>query len=102
MSLVVTAFLLGGVLFTGCKDDETSDALDLYYSEVVNIGPSMNFVSGIPTYYGPAPGNFAIVGITLNGAAITSDCFSISADTGMVSVSNTSELEPGTYKLTIS
>ena len=43
ISLAVTAFLLGGVLFAGCKDDETSDALDLYYSEVVNIGPSMLF-----------------------------------------------------------
>lgn len=102
ISLAVTAFLLGAVLFAGCKDDETSDALDLYYSEVVNIGPSMNFVSGVPTYYGPKPGNFAIVGITLNGQAVTSDSFSISADTGMVSISNTSELATGTYKLTIS
>ena len=79
MSLVVTAFLLGGVLFTGCKDDETSDALDLYYSEVVNIGPSMLFNSDAPTYYGPAPSDFAITGITLDDAAVSSESFSINA-----------------------
>lgn len=89
------------VLVTSCKDDETSDALELYYSTVVDIGPSMNFVSGVPTYHGPTPGNFAIAGITLDDRTVTSDCFSISPDTGMVSISNTADLEPGTYKLTI-
>ena len=102
MSLVVTAFLLGGVLFTGCKDDETSDALDLYYSEVVNIGPSMLFNSDAPTYYGPAPSDFAITGITLDDAAVSSESFSINAVTGIVSITNTETLEPGVYKLTIS
>ena len=61
----------------------------------------MNFVSGTPTYYGPAPSNFSIAGITLDDKAFTSECFSIGADTGMVSISNTDALDPGTYKLTI-
>lgn len=102
ISLAVTAFLLGGVLFAGCKDDETSDALDLYYSEVVNIGPSMLFNSDAPTYYGPAPSDFAITAVTLDDAAIASESFTINAATGIVSIVNTEALEPGVYKLTIS
>lgn len=58
-------------------------------------------VGATPTYYGPAPSNFSIAGITLDDKAFTSECFSIGADTGMVSISNTDALDPGTYKLTI-
>ncbi len=93
--------LISTVFLTSCKDDETSEALELYYPTVVDIGPSMNFVSGVPTYHGPTPGSFSIAGITFDGEAMTSDSFSINADTGMVSISNTSGLEPGIYKLTI-
>lgn len=85
-----------------CEDDDTkSGDLQLFYPTVVDIGPSMNFVSGTPTYYGPAPSNFSIAGITLDDKSVATECFSIGADTGMVSISNTDDLEPGTYKLTI-
>ena len=87
-------------MLAACEDDDTkSGDLQLFYPTVVDIGPSMNFVSG--TDYGPAPSNFSIAGITLDDKAFTSECFSIGADTGMVSISNTDALDPGTYKLTI-
>lgn len=93
---------LCAVVLAACEDDDTkSGDLQLFYPTVVDIGPSMNFVSGAPTYYGPAPSNFSIAGITLDDKAFTSECFSIGADTGMVSISNTDALDPGTYKLTI-
>ena len=93
---------LCAVVLAACEDDDTkSGDLQLFYPTVVDIGPSMNFVSGTPTYYGPAPSNFSIAGITLDDKAFTSECFSIGADTGMVSISNTDALDPGTYKLTI-
>lgn len=94
--------VLCAVTLAACEDDDTkSGDLQLFYPTVVDIGPSMNFVSGTPTYYGPAPSNFSIAGITLDDKAFTSECFSIGADTGMVSISNTDALDPGTYKLTI-
>lgn len=93
---------LCAVVLAACEDDDTkSGDLQLFYPTVVDIGPSMNFVSGTPTYYGPAPSNFSIAGITLDDKAFTTECFSIGADTGMVSISNTDDLASGTYKLTI-
>lgn len=93
---------LCAVVLAACEDDDTkSGDLQLFYPTVVDIGPSMNFVSGTPTYYGPAPSNFSIAGITLDDKAFTTECFSIGADTGMVTISNTDALASGTYKLTI-
>ncbi len=64
--------------------------------------PSMNFVSGTPTYYGPPPSTFRLrASRSTTTKSFTSECFSIGADTGMVSISNTDDLDPGTYKLTI-
>ena len=51
---------LCAVVLAACEDDDTkSGDLQLFYPTVVDIGPSMNFVSGTPTYYGPAPSNFS-------------------------------------------
>ncbi|WP_290541189.1 surface glycan-binding family protein [Alistipes sp.] len=93
---------LCAVVLAACEDDDTkSGDLQLFYPTVVDIGPSMNFVSGTPTYYGPAPSDFSIAGVTLDDQAFATECFSIGADTGMVTISNTESLVPGTYKLTI-
>lgn len=94
--------LLCAAAFTACEEDETSSGgLELYYATVVNIGPSMLFNSDAPTYYGPAPSDFSITSITLDDAAIASESFSINAATGVVSITNTDDLKPGVYKLTI-
>ena len=55
---------------------------------------------GHPDLLGPAPSDFSIAGVTLDDESVVW-CFSIGADTGMVSISNTDDLDPGTYKLTI-
>lgn len=93
---------LCAVVLAACEDDDTkSGDLQLFYPTVVDIGPSMNFVSGTPTYYGPAPSNFSIAGITLDDKSVTTECFTIAPETGMVNISNTDNLKTGTYKLTI-
>lgn len=93
---------LCAVVLAACEDDDTkSGDLQLFYPTVVDIGPSMNFVSGTPTYYGPAPSDFSIAGITLDDKSVVCESFSIAADTGMVSISDTDGLAPGTYKLTV-
>lgn len=98
--LTVALFALAA---TACEDDKTEGGdLRLHYPGVIDIGPSMSFISGVPTYYGPAPSAFSITGITLDDAAVTTDCFSISPETGAVSISNTENAATGIYKLTIS
>lgn len=98
---VLSLLLAGG--FAACSDDDTQDGeLQLYYPAVVNIGPSMSFVSGLPTYKGPAPSEFSIAGITLDDAGVACDSFSINADTGIISISDTDDLHTGVYKLSVS
>lgn len=88
--------------FTACENDDTSSGgLQLFYPTVVDIGPSMNFVSGTPTYKGPAPSAFAVAGVTLDDTAVETGCFSINAESGVVTISDTDNLTPGVYKLTL-
>ena len=58
----------------------------------------MSFISGAPTYYGPAPSDFSIAGMTFEDKAVASDSFTISPETGAVSISNTEGMATGTYK----
>lgn len=77
----LTAVLLA-VTAAACEDDKTTGGdLRLHYPEVIDIGPSMSFISGAPTYYGPAPSDFSIAGMTLDDKAVASDSFTISPET---------------------
>lgn len=85
-----------------CSDDDTDGGgLQLYYSDVIDIGPSMNYVSGAPSYYGATPSEFRISRLTLDGAEIVSDSFAVNAASGVITISNTDDLDPGTYRLSI-
>lgn len=100
-------FVLAAVLctaaFTACEDDDTAGGdLQLYYPTVIDIGPSMNYMSGAPSYHGPTPSEFAIERITCNDQQAETACFSIEAANGAVSIADTDELPTGTYKLSIS
>ena len=87
--------------FTACENDDTSSGgLQLFYPTVVDIGPSMNFVSGTPTYKGPAPSAFAVAGVTLDDAAVETGCFSINAESGVAPIPETGNPTPRVYKLT--
>lgn len=99
----VLAAALCTAAFTACEDDDTAGGdLQLYYSTVVDIGPSMNYQSGAPSYYGPAPSEFAIDRVTCDDQPVEVACFSIDAANGAVSIADTGELPTGTYKLSIS
>lgn len=97
------AVMAGVLLSWGCEhDDTTSGDLQLYYSSVMDIGPSMTYQSNVPTWYGPTPSDFAISGITFDDTAVESGCFSINSTTGSVTIVGTDDLEAGVYKLSIS
>lgn len=86
-----------------CKDTETTDSTKfaLHYAGITDIGPSMSFNLGAPTYIGGAPSNFSITKVTLNDETYPTECFVINPDNGSISLLNTEELPTGTYKLTI-
>lgn len=99
----VLAAALCTVAFTACEDDDTAGGdLQLYYPTVVDIGPSMNYLSSAPSYHGPTPSEFAIDRITCDDQPVEVACFSIEAANGAVSIADTDELPTGTYKLSIS
>lgn len=88
-----------------CQDDgleQESASLVIYYPEVSNIGPSMNYISGAPSTYGDTPSLFSISKVKLNGETFATDCFSINPSTGAITIANTDHLTPGCYKLSIS
>ncbi len=99
----VLAAALCTVAFAACEDDDTAGGdLQLYYPTVVDIGPSMNYLSGAPSYHGPTPSEFAIDRITCDDQPVEVACFGIEPANGAVSIADTDELPTGTYKLSIS
>lgn len=97
----LAALVMSAGLFTACDDDDIVN-LSLYYPSVVDIGPSMNFTSGAPSYHGATPSDFAIDKVTLDGEAIATTAFTIAPATGIVTIAETDDLSDGLYKLTIS
>lgn len=87
-----------------CTDTETTDSTNfvIYYTGLTDIGPSMTGEISSPSYKGPAPSDFSITEITLNGEPYSGQCFNIDATTGSISVSNTKNAAIGTYKISIS
>ncbi|WP_300700796.1 surface glycan-binding family protein [uncultured Alistipes sp.] len=86
-----------------CSDDDTDEGdFQLYYPEVTNFGPSMSYVSGNPSYVGGTPSAFAISALTFDGDPIESGCFSINELSGVISISNTEDLQPGIYRASVS
>lgn len=85
-----------------CSDDDTEDGdFQLYYPEVTNFGPSMSYVSGSPSYVGGTPTAFAISALTLDGFPTESGSFSINELSGAISISNTDDLKPGVYRVSV-
>lgn len=85
-----------------CNDDDTENGdFQLYYSDVTNIGPSMSFVSGAPSWYGGTPSAFAISAVTFEGAPVETESFSINELSGVITISNTDDLQPGTYRVSV-
>lgn len=102
---IIMLLSVAGLAFSAvsCEPEGITDTSDfmLYYPGITDIGPSTNFNLS-PTYHGEKPSQFAIDKITLDGEAVSSECFSIDPDSGLFSMSNTDNLETGLYSFTIS
>ncbi len=99
--LALAALLVSSLV--GCKEDDLDDgSFRLHYPEVTNIGPSMSFISGTPSYYGQTPSDFAIVAVKLDEELLQCENFSINPQSGAVTISQTENMTPGCYKLSIS
>ncbi|NCC10151.1 MAG: DUF4958 domain-containing protein [Bacteroidia bacterium] len=94
------------LMFTiiSCTDTETTDSRNfaLYYSGVTDIGPSMTYNSGTPTYIGPTPSSFTITKVTYKEEDIDTKSFTIDENTGVITISNSAELGVGMYKISVS
>uniref|UniRef100_UPI0040567AFE surface glycan-binding family protein n=1 Tax=Alistipes sp. TaxID=1872444 RepID=UPI0040567AFE len=104
-SLLALAVLFTAPAFVACEGDgleQEGASLVIYYPEVSNIGPSMNYISGAPSVYGATPSLFSLSKIKFNNEEFSCDCFSINPSTGAITISNTENLTPGCYKLSVS
>lgn len=97
--VVITALAFG---LAACTDDDTKDGLQLHYTAVTNMGPSMVLTSTAPSYKGAKPSSFAIKSIKLDDQVIECPSFSISSETGIIQIENTDQLATGLYSLSIS
>ena len=94
--------LLFSFVGVSCSDDTTDDtAFQLFYSDVTDIGPSMNMRLYEPTYIGPKPSDFSITNVKLDDNKVETKSFEIEPETGAIIIENTSELAIGTYSLSV-
>ncbi len=101
--LAVAAAVVMAVGMNSCKDDDAQSDYALYYAMVTDFAPGMStYVSQKPSYYGPAPSQYAITGVTFEDANTNNANFEINPENGEITVSNTSTLEIGSYKLSVS
>ena len=92
--IATNAFLCLLCCFVGvsCSDDTTDDtAFQLFYSDVTDIGPSMTMRLYEPTYIGPKPSDFSIVGIKLDDSSVEASSFNIDPETGAIRSSATGQ-----------
>lgn len=102
--IATNAFLCLLCCFVGvsCSDDTTDDtAFQLFYSDVTDIGPSMTMRLYEPTYIGPKPSYFSIVGIKLDDSSVEASSFNIDPETGAIIIENTGKLAIGNYALSV-
>ena len=101
LGVLVAAGLCVGV--SSCQPEGITDTSEftLYYPGITDIGPSTNF-SVSPSYHGETPSDFRIYKVTHEGKDFQTDCFTVDASTGEVSLSGTDNLPVGKYALSIS
>ena len=96
--ILFMAALIG--IFASCNKTEQAKDFRLYYPGVTDIGPSSN-LNVNPSWYGAAPSDFIISGITLDGNNYTTDCFTVDSKSGIVSIHDTGKLPLGLYAISI-
>ena len=100
--LLVVAFCSLGLL--ACSEDETESPVTLHFQSVGDIGPGMPYRGSAPPYRGAAPSEFAIESITLDGTAFVDEipCFTLDPNDGFLTISDSKDLQLGTYRFTVS
>ena len=90
-------------MFSACQPEAIlpDEGFALHYPAISEIAPgSILLVS--PTWYGGKPSEFEITSVTLDGTAVTTECFTVDPQTGEFKI-NTSESDPvGMYVIGIS
>ena len=85
-----------------CEPELTdSRTFVLSYPGISDIAPSTN-INVTPTYLGPAPSDFSVSSVKLDGQKYETDCFSVDETTGVFYVRNSDSLPTGTYSIGIS
>ena len=90
-------------MFSACQPEAIlpDEGFMLYYPSVSEIAPG-SILEVPPTWYDGKPSDFAITSVTLDGNAVTVECFSMNQQTGAL-VINTKETDPvGVYQISIS
>lgn len=97
----ITLFLAALIgIFASCNKAEQTKDFRLYYPGVTDIGPSTN-LNVNPSWYGAAPSDFTISGISLDGNNYTTDCFTVNPEKGILSIHDTGNLPLGLYAISI-
>lgn len=86
-----------------CSESSLTDDTEfqLYYTDVTDIGPSMNMTLNAPTYIGKQPSEFTITEVKLNDAVVSNESFNIQPETGAITIENTNNLAIGIYSLSV-
>ena len=95
------SIVLTGLAVLSCSKTQEKEVLSIYYPEIVNIGPSMHFVSDPPSYAGVRPEEFSITQVTLDGSPLSEHPFSINAKNGSISLSETDNMALGLYSVSV-
>lgn len=102
MSLGSAVLAAAGLAVSSCEPEGlTDESFSLYYAGVTDIGPSTDF-SLTPTWHGPAPSDFKVTGVSLDGADCETGCFTVDSETGVFSIRGTGNLPTGIYTIGIS
>ncbi len=101
--LFLLSVVLSFVTFSSCQDTETIDETEfaIYYLGMTDIGPSMVGVISSPSYIGAEPSNFEITEVTVDDKPYSGTGFAIDESTGVIYISETSEMPVGLYKLSV-
>ena len=99
----VSMLIAVATVFASCNKEGFTDGdkFMLFYPDITDIGPSTNMTLK-PTYHGAKPHDFNIYNVKFNGEVFQTECFSVEADNGRLSITDTDGLSVGIYSISIS
>lgn len=95
------AFLALMTVMMSCTPQLTDTTeFSLYYPGITDIGPSTN-MDLTPSWHGGTPDSFEICSVTREGEAVTPECFSVDAQTGVFQIRQSDNIPTGKYRIGI-